>query len=174
MARAGRKSGARALSVWVNGILAAAQPNLRDGTAYYAFDRGIVRGLVLDTVNQNGGADGSLDDAQLQWLERQLIADYERVIDELLSNNETYAEAFDKGDLPMPPSKPVAVVACMDARLHIPAMLGVEEGDVHVVRNAGGVPDDSVVADAQAAREWILAQPFSNGKVGVIGTCSGV
>ena len=67
------------------------------------------------------------------------------VIDELLTNNETYAEAFNKGDLPMPPSKPVAVVACMDARLHIPAMLGVKEGDVHVVRNAGGVVSDDVV-----------------------------
>ena len=67
------------------------------------------------------------------------------VIDELLKNNEAYAEAFEKGDLPMPPSKPVAVVACMDARLHLPSMLGVEEGDIHIIRNAGGVVTDDVV-----------------------------
>jgi len=67
------------------------------------------------------------------------------VIDELLKNNEAYAEAFEKGDLPMPPSKPVAVVACMDARLHLPPMLGVEEGDIHIIRNAGGVVTDDVV-----------------------------
>src|ERR671932_950273 len=67
------------------------------------------------------------------------------VIDELLKNNEAYAQAFEKGDLPMPPSKPVAVVACMDARLHLPSMLGVEEGDIHIIRNAGGVVTDDVV-----------------------------
>jgi metallophosphoesterase (TIGR03767 family) len=55
--------------------------NLRGGTAYYAFDRGLVRGLVLDTVNPNGGADGSLDDAQLAWLERQLVAGSRRYLD---------------------------------------------------------------------------------------------
>ncbi len=65
--------------------------------------------------------------------------------DELLKNNEAYAQAYDKGELPMPPSKPVAVVACMDARLHIPAMLGIEEGDIHVIRNAGGVVTDDVL-----------------------------
>ena len=61
------------------------------------------------------------------------------VTDELLANAERYAAAFDKGDLPLPPAKRVAVVACMDARLNAYGMLGLAEGDAHVIRNAGGV-----------------------------------
>jgi carbonic anhydrase len=67
------------------------------------------------------------------------------VTDELLSNNERYAESFDKGDLPLPPAKGVAVVACMDARLNIYGMLGLQEGDAHVIRNAGGVITDDEI-----------------------------
>lgn len=67
------------------------------------------------------------------------------VTDELLRNNETYAGTFDKGDLPMPPGKQVAVVACMDARLNVYGMLGIEEGDAHVIRNAGGVITDDAI-----------------------------
>src|SRR5829696_4571250 len=59
--------------------------------------------------------------------------------DELLRNAEKYAEDFDKGDLPMPPGRKVAIVACMDARLSPFALLGLEIGDAHVIRNAGGV-----------------------------------
>ena len=65
--------------------------------------------------------------------------------DELLHNNEAYADSFDKGDLPLPPSKGVAVVACMDARLNVYGMLGLQEGDAHVIRNAGGVITDDEV-----------------------------
>jgi carbonic anhydrase len=61
------------------------------------------------------------------------------ITDELLANNRAYAASFDKGDLPMPPGKKVAVVACMDARLNVYGMLGLQEGDAHVIRNAGGV-----------------------------------
>ncbi len=61
------------------------------------------------------------------------------VTDELLANAEQYAANFDKGDLPMPPAKHVAVVACMDARLNPYGLLGLSEGDAHVIRNAGGV-----------------------------------
>ncbi len=61
------------------------------------------------------------------------------VTDELVANAERYAAAFDKGDLPMPPGKGVAVVACMDARLNPYGLLGLAEGDAHVIRNAGGV-----------------------------------
>ncbi|ADG89097.1 carbonic anhydrase [Thermobispora bispora] len=61
------------------------------------------------------------------------------VTDELLANAERYAAAFDKGDLPLPPAKGVAVVACMDARLNPYGILGLAEGDAHVIRNAGGV-----------------------------------
>ena len=61
------------------------------------------------------------------------------VTDDLLRNNAAYAENFDKGDLPLPPAKKVAVVACMDARLDVHGLLGLELGDAHVIRNAGGV-----------------------------------
>jgi carbonic anhydrase len=60
------------------------------------------------------------------------------VTDELLANNAAYAESF-SGPLPLPPAKHVAVVACMDARLNVYAVLGLAEGDAHVIRNAGGV-----------------------------------
>src|SRR5215218_6070456 len=61
------------------------------------------------------------------------------VTEELLRSAERYAQAFDKGGLPMPPAKHVAVVACMDARLNPYGLLGLAEGDAHVIRNAGGV-----------------------------------
>jgi carbonic anhydrase len=67
------------------------------------------------------------------------------VTDELLQNNERYAKGFDKGDLPLPPAKGVAVVACMDARLHVSKILGLEEGDAHIIRNAGGVVTDDEI-----------------------------
>ncbi|MDX1608491.1 MAG: carbonic anhydrase [Halofilum sp. (in: g-proteobacteria)] len=65
--------------------------------------------------------------------------------DELLENNDAYAEGFDKGDLPVPPARRVAIVACMDARLDVYRMLGLTEGDAHVIRNAGGVVTDDVI-----------------------------
>jgi carbonic anhydrase len=67
------------------------------------------------------------------------------VTEELLHNNEAYAESFEKGDLPLPPARGVAVVACMDARLDVHKILGLEEGDAHVIRNAGGVITDDEV-----------------------------
>jgi carbonic anhydrase len=60
-------------------------------------------------------------------------------IDELVQNAETYAEVFERGELPLPPAKRVAVLACMDARLNPYGLLGLSEGDAHVIRNAGGV-----------------------------------
>jgi carbonic anhydrase len=65
--------------------------------------------------------------------------------DDLLRNNESYAGSFDKADLPMPPGKKTAVVACMDARLDPARALGLEEGDAHVIRNAGGVVTDDAI-----------------------------
>lgn len=61
------------------------------------------------------------------------------VTDELLRNAQQYETGFDKGDLPLPPAKHVAVVACMDARLNVYGLLGLAEGDAHVIRNAGGI-----------------------------------
>jgi carbonic anhydrase len=67
------------------------------------------------------------------------------VIDQLLTNAERYREAFDKGELPLPPAKRVAIVACMDARLNPYGLLGLSEGDAHVIRNAGGVITDDEI-----------------------------
>jgi len=64
--------------------------------------------------------------------------------DEYLANNARYAESF-SGPLPMPPSKQIAVVACMDARLNVYALLGLGNGEAHVIRNAGGVVTDDEI-----------------------------
>ncbi len=67
------------------------------------------------------------------------------ITDELLRKNDVYAHSFNEGSLPMPPAKQVAVVACMDARLDVHKILGLNEGDAHVIRNAGGaVTDDAI------------------------------
>jgi carbonic anhydrase len=67
------------------------------------------------------------------------------VTDELVANHGRYAASFDKGDLPPPPAKKMAAVACMDARLMLTRVLGLEEGDAHVIRNAGGVVTDDAI-----------------------------
>ena len=66
------------------------------------------------------------------------------VTDEFLASNARYAETF-TGPLPLPPAKGVAVVACMDARLNVYAILGLGEGEAHVIRNAGGVVTDDEI-----------------------------
>ena len=66
------------------------------------------------------------------------------VTDEYLANNDAYAATF-TGPLPLPPSKHVAVVACMDARLDVYRALGINEGEAHVIRNAGGVVTDDEI-----------------------------
>jgi carbonic anhydrase len=76
--------------------------------------------------------------------------------DGLIANNERYAESFDKADLPLPPAKKVAVVACMDARLNVYGALGLQEGDAHVIRNAGGVLE----GDVRQSIARIEASPF--------------
>jgi carbonic anhydrase len=72
--------------------------------------------------------------------------------DELIANNEAYAADFDQGSLPMPPSRQVVVLACMDARLDVYRLLGLRLGEAHVIRNAGGV----VTTDA--ARSLVISQ----------------
>jgi carbonic anhydrase len=67
------------------------------------------------------------------------------VTDELLRKNDAYARSFDKGSLPLPPAKHLAVLACMDARLDVHKILGLNEGDAHVIRNAGGVATDDAI-----------------------------
>jgi carbonic anhydrase len=66
------------------------------------------------------------------------------VTDELFASNQRYAETF-SGPLPLPPARGVAVVACMDARLNVYALVGLAEGEAHVIRNAGGVVTDDVI-----------------------------
>ena len=65
--------------------------------------------------------------------------------DDVLKNNARYAEGFDHADLAAPPALNMAVVACMDARLDTHKLLGLQEGDAHVIRNAGGVVTDDVI-----------------------------
>jgi carbonic anhydrase len=65
--------------------------------------------------------------------------------DDLLANNETYAQSFAQAGLPAPPARKVAVIACLDARVNVYGILGLNEGDAHVIRNAGGVVTDDEI-----------------------------
>ena len=67
------------------------------------------------------------------------------VTDELVRNNEAYSRSFTKGELPVSPARHVAVLACMDARLDVHKILGLQEGEAHVIRNAGGVATDDAI-----------------------------
>jgi carbonic anhydrase len=67
------------------------------------------------------------------------------IIDEVLTENENYAKSYKLGQLPVPPARKLAVVACMDARLTIEPMLGLKTGDAHIIRNAGGIVTDDVL-----------------------------
>src|SRR6476469_8235121 len=66
-------------------------------------------------------------------------------VEEFLKANESYAASFQKGDLPMPPARKIAILTCMDARIDPARALGLEEGDAHVIRNAGGVVTDDAI-----------------------------
>ena len=84
--------------------------------------------------------------------------------DRCVANNKRYAENFDKADVPSPPGRKAAVIACMDARIDTGKMLGLSEGDAHVIRNAGGVVTDDVLRSLVISqrllgtREIILVQ----------------
>jgi carbonic anhydrase len=80
------------------------------------------------------------------------------ITDQLLENSQRYAEGFDKGGLPMPPGKRLAVVACMDARLNPYGILGLQEGDAHVIRNAGGVVTDDVIRSLTISQRLLGTQ----------------
>ena len=79
------------------------------------------------------------------------------VTDELLANNAEYAAAF-SGPLPLPPAKHVAVVACMDARLDVYRILGLKEGEAHVIRNAGGVITDDEIRSLAISQRLLGTQ----------------
>ena len=80
------------------------------------------------------------------------------VTDELIVANADYVAAFDKGDLPMPPGRQVAIVVCMDARIDPAKALGLDEGDAHVIRNAGGRAEDAI-------RSLVISQQLLGTKV---------
>ncbi len=79
------------------------------------------------------------------------------VTEEYLNNNEAYAARF-SGQLPLPPAKHIAVLACMDARLNVYGALGVEEGDCHVIRNAGGVVTDDAIRSLAISQHLLGTQ----------------
>ena len=83
------------------------------------------------------------------------------VIDELLQANKEFAASFDKGDLPMPPARHVAIVACMDARLHPEKFLGLEIGDAHVIRNAGGRASDDAIRSLIISSQLLGTKEFA-------------
>jgi carbonic anhydrase len=78
--------------------------------------------------------------------------------DELLENAAAYAATFDKADLPIPPSRKVAIVACMDARLNPYGILGLAEGDAHIIRNAGGVITDDQIRSLAISQRLLGTQ----------------
>jgi carbonic anhydrase len=80
------------------------------------------------------------------------------VTDELLRNAEQYGSTFNRGDLPLLPAKRIAVVACMDARLNPYGLLGLEEGDAHVIRNAGGVITDDEIRSLSISQRLLGTQ----------------
>ncbi len=77
------------------------------------------------------------------------------VVDELLAANERYAAGFDKGDLPLPPARQVAILFCMDARIDPAKALGLAEGDAHVIRNAGGRASDDALRSLAISQELL-------------------
>ena len=79
-------------------------------------------------------------------------------IDDLLGNAEAYAQSFDKGSLPLPPARKLAIVACMDARLNPFALLGLKEGDAHVIRNAGGVVTDDEIRSLAISQRLLATE----------------
>ena len=84
------------------------------------------------------------------------------VLSEVLAANESYADGFDKGDLPMPPGRRFAILTCMDARLDPAKYAGLSEGDAHVIRNAGGRASDDAIRSLVISykllgtREWFV------------------
>ena len=75
--------------------------------------------------------------------------------DELLRNAESYAAGFEKSDLPLPPARKIAVLACMDARVNPYGLLGLQEGDAHIIRNAGGVVTDDEIRSLAIAQRLL-------------------
>ena len=82
------------------------------------------------------------------------------VIDETLKANQEYARNFAHASLPMPPGRKLAVVACMDARLDIPQILGLKIGEAHIIRNAGGIADESALRSLIISQDLLGTEEF--------------
>jgi carbonic anhydrase len=83
-----------------------------------------------------------------------------RIIDEVLQANEHYAQNFTLGDLPMPPGRRLAVVACMDARLTVEHLLGLATGEAHIIRNAGGIVTEDALRSLLISHHLLGTQEF--------------
>ncbi|MFB3776266.1 MAG: beta-class carbonic anhydrase [Bryobacteraceae bacterium] len=83
------------------------------------------------------------------------------VVDEALKANEAYAKNFTFGGLPMPPSRKLAVLACMDARLMVDQVLGLKSGEAHVIRNAGGIATEDAVRSLIISHHLLGTQEFA-------------
>ncbi|MCI0350374.1 MAG: carbonic anhydrase [Acidobacteriales bacterium] len=82
------------------------------------------------------------------------------VIDEVLKANDEYAKKFSSGDLPMPPARKLAIVACMDARLILSQILGLKPGDAHMIRNAGGIVTEDALRSLIISHYLLGTQEF--------------
>ena len=83
-----------------------------------------------------------------------------RSVDQLLESNRSFAEDFDKGEAQLPPNKPVAVVTCIDARLHPERFLGLDIGDAHIIRNAGGRASDDALRSLIVSSQLLGTREF--------------
>lgn len=82
------------------------------------------------------------------------------VTDEVLAANQRYAQSFTLGHLPTPPARKLAVVACMDARMTIEPMLGLQTGDAHIIRNAGGIVSEDALRSLIISHHLLGTQEF--------------
>src|SRR5271163_2441132 len=82
------------------------------------------------------------------------------VTDEVLKANESYAQEFKLGHLPMPPGRKLAIVACMDARLTVEQVLGLKTGDAHIIRNAGGIVTEDAIRSLIISHHLLGTQEF--------------
>src|SRR5215216_1165382 len=82
------------------------------------------------------------------------------VAQEFIAANEQYAAGFHKGDLPLPPARKTAVLVCMDARIDPAKALGLQEGDAHVIRNAGGRASDDAIRSLIISNELLGTREF--------------
>ncbi len=82
------------------------------------------------------------------------------VTDEILKANEEYAKNFQLGDLPMPPGRKLAIIACMDARVTVEDLAGLKTGDAHIIRNAGGIVTEDALRSLIISHHLLGTQEF--------------